>query len=127
MFKLTQLILIISMALIAPKITAVSHGKSIAPEMIAITPEAITITSAESLSVVTIENGVIISNTARTGKVCADNAYVYGSPQEIGEPLHLLSIGTQIEIRELSRNTPEPWAMIEPAKWLKMSALCGNK
>ena len=86
------------------------------------------VTASETLSPVVVENGVIeFTNAKRYRKVCADNAYVYGSPQEIGEPYYLLSIGTQIEIREISRGTPEPWAMIEPAKWLKMTALCGNR
>ena len=82
----------------------------------------------EPVSPVVVDNGVIEFTSAKQYRtICADNAYVYGSPQEIGEALSLLSIGTQVEIREISRNTPEPWAMIEPAKWLKMTALCGIK
>lgn len=87
------------------------------------------ITSNENpLAVVTIDNGVIVGNTiARYAKVCADNAYVYGSPKEMGEPLYLLSIGDKVEIHDVARNTPEVWVMVQPAEWLKMTALCGNK
>lgn len=77
-----------------------------------------------SFSVIAIENSVIMGNTLpHTGVTCEETA-VYVSPEEVGLPLSILSIHTTVRLHELSRGV-QGWVMIEPAQWIKLSALCG--
>jgi len=76
------------------------------------------------LSVVTVDNGIVMGNTLpRTGVLCED-APVYGNPHD-GFPVeYILSKGETVRLREQSHGADRSWVMIKPSYWIRLSALC---
>lgn len=82
------------------------------------------LTLRNSLSVITIEGGVIMGNELpRYGELCK-TGYVRSSPHMDADVLYVLKIGTKVRLREQSHGADRSWAMIAPANWLPLSVLC---
>jgi len=57
--------------------------------------------------------------------VCVDEAGVYGAPRKNPDWfLYTIPRGEQVRVLEMARGTPEAWAMIETAHWVKWTDLC---
>lgn len=84
--------------------------------------------AGEGLSVITTEDGIVTGNTlARWGELCTVTP-VYGGPDTtIYDPLYEIPDGTLVRLHELSRGEDRSWVMIEPARWIRISALCTYK
>jgi hypothetical protein len=58
------------------------------------------------------------------GKLCQETPVRGGPDAAIYEPLYSLPTGSVVQLREQPRFDPRDWAMIAPAQWIPLSALC---
>jgi hypothetical protein len=112
---------LLSMNVVSVPAAAVASHK--VAHVVTVTPIP-TVVINTGLSVIDVEDDVIMGNhLPRYGVLCQDTV-VRGAPMESQDYEYILSKGTVVDLIEQSRGQDRSWVMIKSADWIQLNKLC---